>query len=95
MNTVINERNANTQQKQLDKDVQIRPIPATKIANLKRKMKGAHRQVIRFGKEIDQCGATSDEKYFIKKDENGLNEEHIPISPARSVISNEAGTWLR
>lgn len=82
MNTVSKERNPNTQQKQNDNEAPIRPIPATKIANLKRKMKGAHRRVIRFSKEIEQMRADISRKYFIKKDDNGENEEHIPISPA-------------
>lgn len=83
MSTVaLNERNANMQQKQNDNEAQIRPIPATKIANLKRKMKGAHRRVLRCSKEIEQMRADIRRKYFIKRDDNGLNEEHIPISSA-------------
>lgn len=82
MNTVINERSASTQKKQIVNDSQIRPIPATKIANLKRKMKGAHRRVIRFSKEIEQIRDDISRKYFIRKAEDGSNEQHIPISNA-------------
>lgn len=81
----LSQRNVNTQQKQIDNDAPIRPIPATKIANLKRKMKGAHRRVIRFGKEIEKMRGDISRKYFIKKDDDGLNEEHIPISPSEIV----------
>ena len=78
----LNQRNGGTRQKQTENDAPIRPIPATKIANLKRKMKGAHRRVLRFGKEIEQIRDDISRKYFIRKDEDGNNEQHIPISTA-------------
>lgn len=94
MNTVINERNANTQQKQNDNDAQIRPIPATKIANLKRKMKGAHSRVLRCSKEMQNLRDDINRKYFIRKAEDGSNEQHIPISSSEIGGLREKRTMI-